>query len=592
MFNYNIYRISQKESKTPSVNNLFQDLRNNEGLNAAPFMEKYYSYLLNNMNVSEDNEDVIGHAMDFSSYLAQFPKIILPLERLYNEVKGHNIDVIFLKYLYSNFDMALLSYVKNNFKDISNGKYNEYEFGKLSDIAAISYLNSNKSSFILNNGFNANQIANWFNKMLDDVSFVINNIGNINSGFWVIENFINAEPYIMPLVYHKRKSNKLTQIQRQQDINTKILANIIIEYINQTGESNLLNFLDYAEIFLDYVSTRQENLIYYLRNLTEINDENYNFSDLKRIVWRAEWPESHPEWGIKEEDINLNSNKRFKNLSKINLDESYDAEEGKSKKSLKFPSKYFEDFGLGNSSNNEKMFFNKLEKLGLHAIPTNQRGQINIIDEENNKIGFRIDFLLPCNVREYNGENYKLKQDIIFIGEYFGFYGEKYEEKKKKKINWQNNFEQNLDQKCVHLSPDSDICAVLVEKNIDSKCYPDFNGFLVDVKSIDQKKLFYIKSHMQNFIYSFLVNELLWQINYNYNLNNTDNFNKVKEKNKEYLDRYEYLLKNYYYHDISYIVDECESIIDDYKKTYKKDQYHNRRITLSKTYNNRKNPSI
>lgn len=591
MFNYNIYRISQKESKKPSVNNLFQDLRNNEGLNAAPFMEKYYSYLLNNMNVSEDNEDVIGHAMDFSSYLAQFPKIILPLERLYNEVKGHNIDVIFLKYLYSNFDMALLSYVKNNFKNISNGKYNEYEFGKLSDIAAISYLNSNKPSFILTNGFNASQIANWFNKMLDDVSFVINNIGDINSGFWVIENFINAEPYLMPLVYHKRKSNKLTQIQRQQDINTKILADIIIEYINQTGEIFLVNFLNPAKLFLDYVSTRQENLIYYLRNLPEINDENYNFLDLKRIVWRV-FVQGNPEWGINEEDIYLDSNKRFKNLSKTNLDETFATEEEKSKKSLKFPSKYFEDFGLGNSSNNEKMFFNKLEKLGLHAIPTNQRGQINIIDEENNKIGFRIDFLLPCNVREYNGENYKLKQDIIFIGEYFGFYGEKYEEKKKKKINWQNNFEQNLDQKCVHLSPDSDICAVLVEKNIDSKCYPDFNGFLVDVKSIDQKKLFYIKSHMQNFIYSFLVNELLWQINYNYNLNNTDNFNKVKEKNKEYIDRYEYLLKNYYYHDISYIVDECESIIDDYKKTYKKDQYYNRRITLSKTYNNRKNPSI
>ncbi len=60
MFNYNIYRISQKESKTPTESNLFQDLRNNEGLGTLPFMEKYYSYLLNNMNVSEDNEDVIG----------------------------------------------------------------------------------------------------------------------------------------------------------------------------------------------------------------------------------------------------------------------------------------------------------------------------------------------------------------------------------------------------------------------------------------------------------------------------------------------------------------------------------------------------
>ncbi len=97
---------------------------------------------------------------------------------------------------------------------------------------------------------------------------------------------------------------------------------------------------------------------------------------------------------------------------------------------------------------------------------------------------------------------------------------------------------------------------------------------------------------MQNFIYSFLVNELLWQINYNYNLNNTDNFNKVKEKNKAYIDRYEYLLKNYNNLNINYIVDECESIIDDYKKTYIKDKNYNRRIKLSMTYNNRKNPSI
>lgn len=591
MFNYNIYRISQKESKTPTESNLFEDLRNNERLSTLPFMEKYYSYLINNMNVSEDDEDVIGNAMDFSSYLTSVPKIILPLERLYNEVKGHNIDVTFLKYLYYDFDMALLSYVKNNFRNILNGKYNEYEFGKLSDIAAIRYLNSNKPSFILNNGFNASQVANWFNKMLDDVSFVINNIGNINTGFWIIENFINAEPYIMPLVYNKRKSNKLTQIQRQKDINTKLLANIIMEYINQTGEIYLVNFLEPAELFLDYVSTHQENLIYYLRNLPDINDENYNFPDLKRIVWKV-FVQGNPEWGIKEEDIYLDSNKRFQNLSKTNVDETFATEEEKSNKSPKFPSKYFEDFGLGNSSNNEKMFFNKLEKLGLHAIPTNQRGQINIIDEENNRIGFRIDFLLPCNVREYNGENYKLKQDIIFIGEYFGFYGEKYEEKKKKKINWQNNFEKNLDQKCVHLSPDSDICAVLIEKNIDSKCYPDFNGFLVDVKSIEQRKLYYIKSHMQNFIYSFLVNELLWQINYNYNLNNTYNFNKVKEKNKAYIDRYEHLLKNYNNLNINYIVDECESIIDDYKKTYIKDKYNNRRIKLSIAYNNRKNPSI
>jgi hypothetical protein len=52
--------------------------------------------------------------------------------------------------------------------------------------------------------------------------------------------------------------------------------------------------------------------------------------------------------------------------------------------------------------------------------------------------GFRIDFLLPCNVRKYdNSGNYTLQQDVIFVGEYFGYYGKNYEIKKAEKIKYQ-----------------------------------------------------------------------------------------------------------------------------------------------------------
>jgi hypothetical protein len=255
-------------------------------------------------------------------------------------------------------------------------------------------------------------------------------------------------------------------------------------------------------------------------------------------------------------------------------------------------SKHFQEFKLPNSSNDERKIFEDLEKLGLYAIPAKQAGNISLVDDEGQKFGFRIDFLLPCNVREYDGENYTLRNDIVFVGEYFGYYGSDYEMKKQRKIQWQNNLESSLDQRCLHIEPGSDLCSVLSEKNIDSKCYPDFGGKLFNVNNDNDKKTFYVKSQMQHFLYQYLVNELLWEINYDYNLNTLDNFNKVKESNGVFLDRFENLLLDVEKSSPQYLVVECAKIVDNYKKSFeRKRMRRNRQKRLSFVYNHRKNPS-
>jgi hypothetical protein len=256
-------------------------------------------------------------------------------------------------------------------------------------------------------------------------------------------------------------------------------------------------------------------------------------------------------------------------------------------------SKHFDEFNLSNASNAEREIFQDLEKLGLNAIPAKQAGNISLVDDEGQKFGFRIDFLLPCNVREYDGETFTLRSDIVFVGEYFGYYGSDYDRKKIRKIQWQNNLENSLDQRCLHIEPGSNLCNVLKEKNIDSKCYPDFGGHLFNVEDINQKKTFYVKSQLQNFLYTYLVNELLWQINYNYNFNTMENFNKVKEKNQSYIDRYQKLLDNIREYKAKELVAECMKILEDYKKPFNREKkLGDRSLRLSKTFNNRNNPSI
>jgi len=595
MFNNFSFRISQKNVPQASSTYLYNEIRNQENFNALKYMEIYYEYI-SKLKLDENDED---YAMTMVTSLATNPELINVLENIYREVIFYSIDIDFLKYLYVNFDKALYFYVKKNFKTIMSDEYNDETFFKLPESTALPFFLSNKEKFIIYNGFNASQVDKWFRQLDSNISMVLNKLNSYDNGFELIEFYLSSEPYILPIVFNKKKSLAMEKRLRTRDINSNNFKNILNQYISDdlNDRKEMVFYLNDAEKFLSYISETHEDFIRVLSGVGEINDEIYNFPKIQKELSELYFPDSMTDWGYKRGYLNFERTNKLQDLSrkydKNELNNWINEEKDEKKGSeLKFPSKHFKEFNLGNSSNSEIAFFAKLEKLGLHAIPTGQKGQINLLDENNEKFAFRIDFILPCNVREYDGENYTLKQDIVFIGEYFGFYGAKYDKKKEEKINWQNKLEKTLDQKCVHLDPNSDICSVLKEKNIDSRCYPDFRGFLINVNDANDKKLFFVKSQLQNFIYSFLVNELLWQINYNYNLKTTENFNKVKDKNKMFLDRYKNMLDNLNQFRIEDLVKECNEIINDYRKIFVKERSSGiRSLRLSKTYNNRKNPS-
>lgn len=243
------------------------------------------------------------------------------------------------------------------------------------------------------------------------------------------------------------------------------------------------------------------------------------------------------------------------------------------------PSKYFSDFNLNNSSESEKVLFSSFEKLGLHAIPATQEKTLQMTDSEGNPYGFRIDFLLPCNVRVYDDKgNYSLREDIIFVGEYFGFYGPKYEAKTEKKIELQNMIENSLDQRCLHIKDIRNLCPVLEEKNIDCKCFPDYKKQLFDIENNDVRKEYFVKSQMQHFLYSYLIDELMWQINYNHSESTIINYEKIKEKNLQYIIRFENLIKDS--KDLSSIElrRKCSEILFDYKRKFEREKKQSERL--------------
>jgi hypothetical protein len=189
--------------------------------------------------------------------------------------------------------------------------------------------------------------------------------------------------------------------------------------------------------------------------------------------------------------------------------------------------------------------------------------------------GFRIDFLLPCNVRKYdNLGNYTLQEDVIFVGEYFGYYGDNYEEKTKIKTEWQNKIESAVDQRCLHISNTKlmDVCSILQDKKIDSKCYPDYVSNNFDINDELNKKILFVRSQVHNFVYTYLINELLWQVGYDYSKLNNDNLESLKVMNKEYLDRFNYLLSNCDSLSTRVITKECSSILSSYDIKFKKEQ--------------------
>lgn len=241
----------------------------------------------------------------------------------------------------------------------------------------------------------------------------------------------------------------------------------------------------------------------------------------------------------------------------------------------KVHSKHFSEFYLVNSSFKERDLFANFEKLDLYPVPASQVKNIVMYADEKKSSGFRIDFLLPCNVRKYDNDgNFTLEKDVIFVGEYFGFYGPKYEEKTIKKTEWQNNLERTVNQKCLHITdikPD-DICKELKDKKIDCKCYPDYVSNNFDINDEHNKKILFLRTQLHNFIYTYLINELLWHIKYDYSKLNIESLEIVKNKNKSYLDEFEQLFIQCDNLKSSEIARRCSSILSSYDIKFKKEK--------------------
>jgi hypothetical protein len=485
MFNNFSYRVAQKNSDY-----FYDTLRSGRLFDVDEYYEKYYNDIISKFNL-DDNE--MDYAMENVLELIQYSNLIPDLENIYRNMMQLGIDINSLKNFIYNFDEAFYSYARYKisfFPNLDNSNYN-----KLSESEKRNFILENKNDYYIGK-IKGDQVSYSLENIIKKVNLLARYSNGLESALNLIQFFNKSEPYMLPLVYHKEKTDFYDKEFREKD-----------------------HYLKYRK----------------------------------------------------------------------NIESSFPKE----KKSSSVPSKYFTEFNLKNSSKKEKEIFTNLEKLGLHAIPAQQKGSISMLNEKGENFGFRIDFLLPCNVRDYDGENYTLRQDIIFIGEYFGYYGEDYENKKEQKIEWQNKFEKSLDQRCLHIDPNTDLCSVLREKNIDSKCYPDFGGYLFDVDDMNQRKTFYVKSQIQNFLYTYLVNELLWQINYNYYFNTMENLNKVKVKNQNYIDRYQELLNSVEKFTTKELAAECVKILDDYKKSFDREKkIGERSLRLSKTFNNRNNPSI
>lgn len=241
----------------------------------------------------------------------------------------------------------------------------------------------------------------------------------------------------------------------------------------------------------------------------------------------------------------------------------------------KIQSKYFSEFYLTNSSFQERDLFENFEKLDLYPVPASQVKNIIMYADDKKKSGFRIDFLLPCNVRKYSDDgSFTLDRDVIFVGEYFGFYGPKYEEKSKIKTEWQNNIEKNLSQKCLHIKDlkISSICDVLKEKKIDCKCYDDYVPSKFDINDEHNRKILYLRTQFHNFIYTYLINELLWMVKYDYAKLNNSNLEIVKEKNKLYIEQFDNLFLSVDKLRPREIARECISILSNYDMKFKREQ--------------------
>jgi len=603
MFNYRLYKFAENEmediSLVDSYKNTFTDydipedyfyksLRNTDEHDPSKFLHKYEDYLDTVHSLDEIDRE---QSMTFAADLALNPGIILLLENLVNESKGFPqislLDSRFIDYIFKRFDSALFSYITKNI-DYSSDRnkvimdsYEQFSNDPEKLLWWVGEISKHFDNLVLFNGKTAQEVKTFFlniisvleelDKINNDRDYNINLIAHYLSSGASSNVFFSAGDSDKSWrindyrLYRKRNENnplfQFEDLLRFNLIENKSLIDDVVEALESSRKFVDLMMSNKFSFLRDQLYNRGFNLTSKIISGSYSNIKNHFPYDLDLGRYFSRYTRKSKMGDIGDEDQITSS-------------------------------KHFQEYFLPNSSNAERVIFDNLEKLGLIAIPAKQAGNINLVDDEGQKFGFRIDFLLPCNVREYDGENYTLRSDIVFVGEYFGYYGDDYETRKKRKILWQNNLENALNQRCLHIDPDSDLCAVLRQKYIDSKCYPDFGGELFSTKSDNQKKTYYVKSQIQHFLYQYLVNELLWEINYDYSLNTLDNFNRVKENNGVYLDRFERLLLDVERYSPSYLVKECAKIVDDYKKVFdKKRTIRKKSLRLSFVYNHSKSPS-
>ena len=259
-----------------------------------------------------------------------------------------------------------------------------------------------------------------------------------------------------------------------------------------------------------------------------------------------------------------------------------------------FPSKYYAEFGLNNSSGKEYELFDKLHDLGLNPIPANI-APIVYFDNENKGLnrGFVIDFILPCQQCICGDDGCNLSNTVKIVGEYFGWYGPTYEAKKTIKIGVQNQVSPIISSSFLHFEQ-SDIknpCEKLNNANIASSCNGascegKFQKSLYVPNDVDKKRNYVIL--MQHiFLYTYLLNESIQTApegQKTVNFLSKEIYDNVLEKRKDYIKGFEFLLNlvDHTDKDNKYFIDSCNNILQDYLDERKRET--SRRRTKSSNY--------
>jgi hypothetical protein len=117
----------------------------------------------------------------------------------------------------------------------------------------------------------------------------------------------------------------------------------------------------------------------------------------------------------------------FKNIDK-KIDDIFYGKKQKSKREL---DKDYAEFDLYTLSQAERDILAAFRSFGLTPIPSEIKMPSFNQDKKGQNIPFYCDFLLPCDVFEGFDENGvpRIKRQVMFIGEYFGYFGAKYEAK-------------------------------------------------------------------------------------------------------------------------------------------------------------------